>query len=155
AFKKSLGVIYLDSQQHRTRFEEDDLQLLTGIAGMAAVALENALYLDTLQQENLRLRAEINIEHDMVGSSPRMQSVFDFVRKVAPSGSTVLIRGESGTGKELVARAIHRNSPRASKQFVAINCAALTESLLESELFGHEKGAFTGAVAQKRGKLEE
>jgi Nif-specific regulatory protein len=84
-----------------------------------------------------------------------MNHVFDFVRKVAPSGSTVLIRGESGTGKELVARAIHRNSGRAAKPFVAINCAALTESLLESELFGHERGAFTGAVTQKKGKLEE
>jgi transcriptional regulator with GAF, ATPase, and Fis domain len=155
AFGKSLGVIYVDSQNVRTRFEEDHLQLLTGIAGMAAVALENALFLDNLQQENLRLKAEINVEHDMVGSSPRMRHVFDFVGKVAPSASTVLIRGESGTGKELVARAIHRNSPRASKPFVAINCAALTEALLESELFGHERGAFTGAVTLKKGKLEE
>jgi transcriptional regulator with GAF, ATPase, and Fis domain len=155
AFGKSLGVIYVDSQSARTRFEEDHLQLLTGIAGMAAVALENALFLDNLQHENLRLKAEINVEHDMVGSSPRMRHVYDFVGKVAPSASTVLIRGESGTGKELVARAIHRNSPRASKPFVAINCAALTEALLESELFGHERGAFTGAVTQKKGKLEE
>jgi len=155
AFEKSLGVIYLDSQRAGDRFEEDHVQLLIGIAGMAAVALENALFLDNLQQENVRLKAEINIEHDMVGSSPRMRHVFDFVGKVAPSPSTVLIRGESGTGKELVARAIHRNSPRSPKPFVAINCAALSEALLESELFGHEKGAFTGAVVQKKGKLEE
>ena len=155
AFEKCLGAIYLDSQNVSSRLDEDHLQLLTGIAGMAAIALENALLVESLQRENHRLKVEINVEHDMVGGSPRMRYVFDFVGKVAPSASTVLIRGESGTGKELVARAIHRNSPRASKPFVAINCATLTESLLESELFGHEKGAFTGAVAQKKGKLEE
>ena len=84
-----------------------------------------------------------------------MQSLYDFITKVAPTASTVLIRGESGTGKELVAREIHRNSPRADRPFIAVNCATLTESLLESELFGHERGAFTGAIAQKRGKIEE
>ena len=155
AFEKTLGVIYLDSRSPAARFEEDDLQLLTGIAGIAAAALETALFVESLSSENHRLKAAINIEHDMVGSGKGMRHVFDFITKVAPSNSTVLLRGESGTGKELVARAIHRNSTRASKPFVAINCAALTESLLESELFGHEKGAFTGAVAQKRGKLEE
>jgi Nif-specific regulatory protein len=90
----------------------------------------------------------------MVGDSAAMREVYDFVARVAPAESTVLLRGESGTGKELVARAIHRNSPRAGRPFVSINCAALTETLLESELFGHEKGAFTGAIAQKLGRLE-
>jgi Nif-specific regulatory protein len=83
-----------------------------------------------------------------------MRQVLEIIQRVAPATSTVLIQGESGTGKELVARAIHRNSPRTENSFVAINCAALTESLLESELFGHEKGAFTGAIGQKRGKIE-
>ena len=92
--------------------------------------------------------------HDMVGDSEAMRRVYSRIVKVAPSDCTVLISGETGTGKELAARAIHQNSRRARRPFVAINCAALTESLLESELFGHERGAFTGAVVQKKGKLE-
>jgi len=92
--------------------------------------------------------------HDMVGDTPAMRGVYECIRKVAGSDCTVLLTGETGTGKELAARAIHENGARARRPFVAINCAALTETLLESELFGHEKGAFTGAVALKKGKLE-
>src|SRR3954451_16484133 len=92
--------------------------------------------------------------HDMVGESPPMRAVYERIRKVAPSDCTVLVLGETGTGKEIAARAIHQNSPRARCPFVAVNCAALTETLLESELFGHERGAFTGAVALKKGRLE-
>ena len=92
--------------------------------------------------------------HDMVGESAPMRAVYECIRKVAPRDSTVLICDETGTGKELAARAVHQNSPRSSRPFVAVNCAALTESLLESELFGHEKGAFTGAVVLKKGKFE-
>jgi transcriptional regulator with GAF, ATPase, and Fis domain len=92
--------------------------------------------------------------HDMVGESAPMRAVYECIQKVAPRDSTVLVTGETGTGKELAARAIHQNSPRAARPFVAVNCAALTESLLESELFGHEKGAFTGAIALKKGKFE-
>ncbi len=92
--------------------------------------------------------------HDMVGDSAPMRAAYECIRKVAPRDSTVLITGETGAGKELAARAVHQNSPRASRPFVAVNCAALTESLLESELFGHEKGAFTGAFALKKGKFE-
>jgi Nif-specific regulatory protein len=153
-FDRVLGLIYLDTADPRARLDKDHLELMTAVAAVSATALENARHVERLEDENRRLKAEINIEHNMVGESAPMRQVYRFVSRVASTESTVLITGESGTGKELVARAIHRNSPRSAKPFVAINCAALTETLLESELFGHEKGAFTGAVAQKRGKLE-
>jgi transcriptional regulator with GAF, ATPase, and Fis domain len=152
--EKVLGVIYLCTSSLNARFDEDHLKLLTAIANIAAVALENTRRVEWLESENRRLQADIHLEHNMIGESPRMQSVYQFLRKVAPTDSTVLINGESGTGKELAARAIHLNSRRSEKAFVAVNCAALTETLLESELFGHEKGAFTGAIGLKKGKLE-
>jgi Nif-specific regulatory protein len=153
-FGRTLGVIYLNTTDAATSFNEDHLQLLTVISGIAAIALENARHVEWLKDENARLRADSQIEHNMVGESARLREVCALLARVAPTDSTVLIRGESGTGKELAARAIHSNSTRREKPFVAINCAALTETLLESELFGHEKGAFTGALTQKRGKLE-
>ncbi len=110
-----------------------------------------------LVKENLFLRKELKKQyrlHDLVSKNKRMLEIFELVRTVAASNSTVLIEGESGTGKELLARAIHAESPRRDAPFVSVSCAALTESLLESELFGHEKGAFTGADSQKRGKIE-
>jgi transcriptional regulator with GAF, ATPase, and Fis domain len=151
---RAFGIIYLDSANPSAAFTDDDLQLLAAIAGMAAIAIENARQFERLGNENQRLRAEISLQHDMVGQSPRMRQVYQFIEKVAPSDSTVLIHGESGTGKELAARAIHKNSPRKDLPFVALNCAALTETLLESELFGHEKGSFTSAICQKKGLLE-
>jgi Nif-specific regulatory protein len=151
---KTLGVIYLEVGDPSVAFDDQHLQLAAAVGGILGMPLENARRLEWLEAENRRLQEAVDVEHDMVGAGPRMREVFQLVGKVAPTGSTVLIRGESGTGKELVARAIHRNSPRASQPFVAINCAALTETLLESELFGHEKGSFTGAIAQKQGKLE-
>ncbi len=153
-FDRKLGVIYLDSTVTRDHFNRDHLQLVTAVAGIAAVAIENARQFEWLETENERLRTDVNIEHNMVGESAAMQRVYHFISKVAPTDATVLISGESGTGKELAARAIHRNSKRAQKPFMAVNCAALNESLLESELFGHEKGSFTGAFAQKKGRLE-
>jgi Nif-specific regulatory protein len=149
-----LGVIYLHSSGPATVFSEDDLQLLGAIAGLAAIAIENARQFESLGVENQRLRAEVSLQHDMAGQSPRMREVYQFIERVAPSESTVLIYGESGTGKELAARAIHNNSLRKDRLFLALNCAALSETLLESELFGHEKGAFTGAFNQKKGLLE-
>lgn len=151
---QTLGVIYLDTDVPDVRFDEDHLQLLTAIAAIAAVAIQNARHFENLENENRRLIADANLEHNMVGESPAMQQVYQLISKVATSESTVLILGESGTGKELAARAIHTNSKRATKPFVAVNCAALAESLLESELFGHERGAFTGALNQRKGRLE-
>jgi Nif-specific regulatory protein len=153
-FEKIVGVIYLDTSDPTVRFDEGHLQLLAGIAGIAAVSLENARQMEWLEGENSRLRSTLAIEHNMVGESPAMGDIYRFIERVAPTNSAVLICGESGTGKELAAHAIHANSPRAVKPFVVINCAALVETLLESELFGHERGAFTGAITQKKGKLE-
>ncbi len=151
---KTTGAIYLDSSSFSGRFDEDDLQLVAGVAGIASVALHNSSRQHHLEQENLRLASEISLEHNMVGDSPAMKAVYQFLSRVAPKDATVLIDGESGTGKELAARALHRNSERATKPFIAINCAAIPEGLLESELFGHEKGAFTDATSLKKGRLE-
>jgi two-component system, NtrC family, response regulator HydG len=151
---RSLGVLYLDTDDPDVHFDSDHLQLASAIASITAVAIENARHIEWLESENKRLIADAGIEHSMVGESPRMRQVYQLIAKVAPTDSTVLISGESGTGKELAARAIHQNSKRSGKPFIAVNCAALTETLLESELFGHEKGAFTGALAQRKGRLE-
>jgi two-component system, NtrC family, response regulator HydG len=151
---KAIGLIYLDTTSPSARFTNEDLQLVTAIAGIASMALESARQVEWLGSENQRLRAEVDLDHDMVGDSSAMRDVYQLIERVASTDSTVLVYGESGTGKELCARAIHRNSKRRDQPFVAINCAALTETLLESELFGHERGAFTGAVTQKRGQLE-
>jgi DNA-binding NtrC family response regulator len=128
-------------------FEIEELRLL----------VRNARERAMLAAENRRLKEELGQDAgfgEMVGRSPAMQKIFEIVARVAPTEATVFIQGESGTGKELIARAIHRRSPRAAMPFVAINCAALPDSLIESELFGHEKGAFTGAIARRSGKFE-
>jgi Nif-specific regulatory protein len=153
-FQRMIGCIYLDSTSAANRFSEEHLQLMAGVAGVSAVALDNARRLQWLEQENQRLSTEIRQDQSLVGEGARMKEIFQFLARVAPSDSTVLIEGESGTGKELVAKALHRNSPRATKPFVAINCAAIPETLLEDDLFGHERGAFTGAATQKKGRLE-
>src|SRR5712692_1328922 len=151
---KVLGAIYVDSCNPAAKFDENHLQVMAAVAGIASLAFENVHHWEQLRLENQELRAEIELEHNMVGAGPGMRKVFEFIRRVAPTDSTVLVQGESGTGKELVAHAIHRNSPRANRPFVAINCAAIAETLMESELFGHEKGAFTGAASQKKGEVE-
>jgi two-component system NtrC family response regulator len=121
------------------------------------IYVKKAISMYQVVKENRRLRNAVESQYrfgNLIGKSKKMRDIFDTIQKVAPSGATVLIEGESGTGKELVARSIHFNSPRREKPFVAVNCSALAENLLESELFGHEKGAFTGAVASKKGRFE-
>jgi transcriptional regulator with GAF, ATPase, and Fis domain len=151
---RMMGVIYLEALDPDARFDANHLQFVVGVAGIAGIAIENARQVESLQSENRRLNAEMNMQHSMVGESAPMLELYRVITKVASTDATVLLLGESGTGKELAARAIHFNSPRAQHPFLALNCAALTESLLESELFGHEKGSFTGAIAQKKGKIE-
>ncbi len=149
-----LGAIYLDCRSSGGQFNTEDADLLTAIAAMAATAYANAERVAQLEDEKRLLRDELNFDREMVGQSEAVLSIRRFISAIAKTESTVLIRGESGTGKEIVARAIHKNSLRADKPFVSINCATLESPLLGSELFGHEKGAFTGATATKKGKLE-
>jgi Nif-specific regulatory protein len=144
------GIVYLEG----TAFREPHLQLLVAIVQIASMALENAFHLDWLETENERLQSELYPDYHMIGDSPRLRELQRNILRAAQVNSTVLIVGETGTGKELVARALYQNSTRAGQPFMALNCAALTETLLESELFGHEKGAFTGAFVQKKGRLE-
>ena len=154
ALNKTLGVIYLDTRKPASYFTSDHAHFVTAIADVAATAYTNARYVEQLQDEARRLKDELDFDREMIGESEPMITIRRFIAAFAPTNSTVLIRGDSGTGKEIVARAIHRNSLRDGKPFIAINCAVLAEGLLASELFGHERGAFTGAIATKKGKLE-
>jgi transcriptional regulator with GAF, ATPase, and Fis domain len=154
AVERTIGVIYLTSLRPAPPFRENHIHFLSSVSRITAVALENILALDALRSENRRLNAEIDPSSKLVGESRQISQIEEFISRVAQSDSTVLIRGESGTGKEVVARAIHQSSPRQSRPFIAINCAAIPETLLESELFGHEKGAFTGAAAMRKGRFE-
>ena len=153
AFGRSVGCLWAEAAPG-VQIDDGHVRLLLVLAALGAVAREQHGEAVRLRETNELLQAEINIEHNIVGRSRPMRSLFDRIGRVARGDATILLRGESGTGKELVARAVHRNSPRANRPFIAINCAAITESLLESELFGHEKGAFTGAIGLKKGKLE-
>ncbi|HTU40489.1 MAG TPA: sigma 54-interacting transcriptional regulator [Candidatus Aquilonibacter sp.] len=163
---RSLGVLALASREENA-FDQDDVAFLSQVARQVAIGVENALAYgeiadlkDKLAQEKLYLEDEIRGEMDfegivgIVGQSSALRHVLNLVENVAPSDSTVLLLGETGTGKELIARAIHERSRRKERTFVKLNCAAIPTGLLESELFGHERGAFTGAIAQKIGRLE-
>src|SRR5215813_3594291 len=159
--RKTIGALSITYPFKQNRNYEDSVQLLTIVTSMISQSLRLAQLVEReraqLQDENALLKRELQQKYDfrnIIGTSKEMRDVYEQVFYFTAAATTVLIRGESGTGKELVAHAIHYNSPRSSKPFVKVNCAALPESLIESELFGHEKGAFTGAVARKRGRFE-
>src|SRR4030095_12870165 len=154
-FEKKIGVIYLDTRDVSTPFDSRHLELLTAIASIAAVALEHARYMEWLEEENFRLDEQITTHYGLVGDGVKMREVKRLISRAARAGSTVLITGESGTGKELVAWAIHKQSARANKRFVAVNCGAIPRELVESELFGHKKGSFSGADKDRKGHFEE
>jgi len=154
---RPIGAIYLDSLQKRSGFKADSLPFITAFAHQSAIAIENAQLYATLREENRQLRKQIQEAHsfkEIIGRSAAMKQVFELMESIIDSDVTVLISGESGTGKELVARALHYNGPRKDKPFMALFCGALPENLLESELFGHKKGAFTGATTDKKGLFE-
>ena len=148
------GAVYLDTSDPKASFPPERLDLLVALASISAAALEKARQMGRLRAETRRLREEYDLVHEMVGESPRLKEAQQILSRVAPTDTTVLIEGESGTGKELAARAIHFSSERKDGPLVKVDCTGLNENLLASELFGHEKGAFTGAVQQKRGKIE-
>jgi formate hydrogenlyase transcriptional activator len=158
-----IGLMNISSRATNA-FGESDVDLLSQIGAQISLALDNALAYgrlrasrDDLEEQRLYLESELSSEYnfeDIVGKSAAIKRVFEQISIVAPTDSTVLLHGETGTGKELIARAIHNLSPRHDRTFVRLNCAAIPSGLLESELFGHERGAFTGALMQKKGRFE-
>jgi Nif-specific regulatory protein len=159
--KKVLGLIHLYSTRYDRVPDPEDLEFTLAVADTVSVALHNlnrrqelAENLSQIRDENQQLRERLGVQSEIVYVSPAMARITEEIARAAPTNATVLIRGESGVGKELVARAVHYSSPRNKGPFVCLNCAALSESLLESELFGHERGAFTGALGRKIGKFE-
>lgn len=152
--RKVIGVIQVINKKDNTQFTQADMDVLEEFSSLAALAIGSARSLEQVRQENLDLKKELGEKHQIIGKSITLQKVLEDAQKLSRSKTTALIQGESGTGKELVARLIHRESPRKDKPLVVLNCAALPETLLESELFGYEKGAFTGATGRKIGKFE-
>jgi Nif-specific regulatory protein len=159
--RKPVGSLGVDLRFKRDRDYDRELHFLQVVASMIAQAINISHLVESererLRDENQHLREELRERYDfsnIIGHSNRMRQVYEQITQVAPTTTTVLIRGESGTGKELIAHAIHYNSPRARKPFIRVSCAALPETLIEAELFGHEKGAFTGAQARKKGRFE-
>ncbi|MGD2110740.1 MAG: sigma 54-interacting transcriptional regulator, partial [Phycisphaerae bacterium] len=150
----TIGVIEVLNRVGGGRFDHTDLKLLTIFANLAACGAHNAQAHENLHKETLAFRRSVLAGSDIIGVSDPVREMIKLADRVAPTNATVLLTGETGTGKEVLAKYIHNASTRAEKAFVAVNCAALTETLLESELFGHEKGAFTGAISQHVGRFE-
>ncbi|HVE87212.1 MAG TPA: sigma 54-interacting transcriptional regulator [Myxococcales bacterium] len=150
------GLIYVGNDRLVNRFEPRSLELLTVFAAQASLLLHNAMLVNDLKLDNTELRKRLEDQRygEIVGACAGMKEVYKKIDKIAPTDISVLITGETGTGKELIARELHRRSPRGKGAFITINCGAIPENLLESELFGHVKGAFTGAVATKQGKFQ-
>ena len=149
-----LGVIYLDNRTKSGIFSEEDLMFLTALSLQAGVALSNSQLHRQVVEENIKLMRDITPKFRIVGESAGMKNILNMMKKVAPSDISVLIEGETGTGKELIAKGIHELSPRSQKPFIPVNCAAIPNELIESELFGYEKGAFTGAVSTQSGNFQ-
>jgi Nif-specific regulatory protein len=159
-----IGVIYADASRLSIEIDEEDMPIFSAFAAQAAIAIENArlhgeliLSKENLARENLELKAVLSEKYKfsgIIGKSKPMQEIFSTIRKISPFDTTILIMGATGTGKELIARAIHFNGPRKTNQMITINCGAMSPELLESELFGHKKGSFTGAVSDKPGLFE-
>jgi transcriptional regulator with GAF, ATPase, and Fis domain len=151
-----LGLIYVGNDNVVNLFEQSSLEVLTVFAGQASLILQNAILLNQLTTDRDRIAEELEAQRfgDIIGSCPSLQQVFRRVEKVAPADINVLITGETGTGKELFARELHRRSNRAEGPFIVVNCGAIPENLMESELFGHVRGAFTGAVSTRQGSFQ-
>ncbi len=155
--ERQIGAVYLDAVRRRGRFTREHLPFLRAVADQAAIAVEHARRVAALREENARLRREAQTRHgfgEMIGRSAAMDALFETLGRVLDTDVTVLIEGESGTGKELVARGLHYDGPRADRPFVSLFCGSLPDDLLESELFGHVRGSFTGATADKKGLFE-
>jgi Nif-specific regulatory protein len=150
-----IGAVEAINKKDDERFDATDIALLTALSNHAALAIENAHLHTELERDNATIIEQLRLEHHIIGTSPAMKQLMGILRKVTPTDSTILIRGESGTGKELIARTIHYNSPRRGKPFTCVNCTLYSETLIESELFGHEQGAFTGASKRRIGRFEQ
>lgn len=151
---QSLGVIEVINSLETDAFDEEDLGFMVAIAEPIAFTIRNARMVSSMRRENTALKNLLGLKQRIIGESEQLQQVLDIVEKVSRTNVAVLIEGETGTGKELIARTIHENSNRSTGPFIAVNCAAIPESLIEAELFGHEKGSFTDATESKQGKFE-
>jgi Nif-specific regulatory protein len=152
---RTVGAIEVINSRSKSFFDQEDMDFLTEFSHQVAIALRNAKIFGKINNEVDELKSIFDLKHEIIGSSKALNQILRLVQKVAPKDIIVLITGKSGTGKEMIARAIHESSPRRHNVFVSVNCAAIPEELLESELFGHERGAFTGAVTSRKGKFEQ